>query len=225
MGSNTITTLGKVLSSAFTAGKIIDISMELNERTVVWTADPQPKLTPVCRQPEADCNFTWLDFGAHAGTHIDAPFYLFKDKWTCDQIPLNRMIGPCQVIDLTNVDDEITEEDLSLKSIEHPIILLKTRNSFDPMTAYNPKHIVLSVKGAEYLAERGVTTLGYDYQSFERDGKNNVHHVFLSRSITLLDNLRLADTEEKEYLLVCLPVKVTGIDGAPARAILIDEQP
>lgn len=211
------------LQSSLLSGKIIDISMELNEKTVVWTADPQPKLIPVCRQPEATCNFTWLDFGAHAGTHIDAPFYLFKDKWTCDQIPFTRLIGNCQVLDLTDVDDIITVDHLRKKSISKSMVLLKTKNSFDAMVSYNPTHVALSVEGAQYLIEQGVTTLGYDYQSFEREGKNDVHHVFLSQSITLIDNLRLAATTEKEYLLICLPVKVTGIDGAPARAILVEE--
>ncbi len=202
---------------------MIDISMALNEKTVVWVADPQPKLTPVCRQPEAPVNFTWLDFGAHAGTHIDAPYYLFADKWTCDQIPLSRLIGPCQVLDLSDVVDQITVADLEKKTIDRPMVLLKTKNSYDSMQSYNPTHVALSVEAAEFLVSKGITTLGYDYQSFEREGKNDVHHVFLSKSITLIDNLRLADTAEKEYLLVCLPVKVTGIDGAPARAILIEE--
>lgn len=197
--------------------------MELNERTVVWTADPQPKLIPICRQPEAECNFTWLDFGAHAGTHIDAPYYLYKDKWTCDQIPLTRLMGPCQVLDLTDVAEMVTPEDLKKHPIEREIVLLKTKNSYDPMTAYNANHVAITVEAAEYLIEQGVTTLGYDYQSFEREGKNAVHDVFLSQSITLVDNLRLEKTQGKEYFFLCLPVKVTGIDGAPARAILIEE--
>lgn len=212
------------LTLAFAQGKVIDISMELNEKTVVWTADPQPKLTPVCRQPQADCNFTWLDFGAHAGTHIDAPYYLFADKWTCDQIPLSRLIGPCQVLDLTDVEDEISAADLKRHAIRREIILIKTRNSFDPMQAYNPKHVAMRVDAADYLVQKGVTTLGYDYQSFERQGRNVIHHIFLSRSVTLVDNLRLKDADAGEYLFVCLPVKVTGIDGAPARAILIEQR-
>lgn len=215
--------LESALTAAFANGKVLDISMALNEKTVVWTADPQPKLIPVCRQPEADCNFTWLDFGAHAGTHIDAPYYLYRDKWTCDQIPLSRLMGPCQVLDLTDVEDMIDVADLKKHKIERAIVLLKTKNSYDPMEAYNPQHVAITVEAARYLVEQGVTTLGYDYQSFERQGKNHVHDVFLSQSITLVDNLRLKEAQGREYLFVCLPVKVTGIDGAPARAILIDD--
>jgi len=202
--------------------KMIDISMDLNEKTIVWIADPQPQLKPILRRPKDPCNFTWFDFGAHAGTHVDAPFFLYSDKWTIDQIPLTRMIGKCQVLDLTNINDVITSEDLKKFKITKKIVLLKTKNSFDKMEKYNPKHIAMTVEAAEYIAKKRVTCLGYDYQSFEREGKNDVHDVFLSRNITLIDNLRLRNAEQKDYFLICLPIKVTGIDGAPARAILID---
>lgn len=196
--------------------------MDLNEKTVVWTEDSPPQLKPVCRQPKDDCNFTWLDFGAHAGTHVDAPYYLFREKWTVDQIPFDRLVGRCQVIDVTAVDDIITADDLRKHDITQKKILLKTKNSFDAMKKYNPRHVAMSEDAAEYIIARGVTTVGYDYQSFERAGKNVLHRIFLSKDITLIDNLRLGHVEAKEYLLVCLPIKVTGIDGAPARAILVD---
>jgi len=203
--------------------KIIDISMDLNEKTVVWLQDSPPKLKPICRIPKEGCNFTWLDFGAHAGTHIDAPFYLFSEKWTADQIPFERLIGKCQVLDLTEVEDMIEVEHLKEKLLTQKIILLKTKNSFDPMKKYNPKHVAMTPEAAEYLIGKGITTVGYDYQSFERNGENILHRIFLEKSITLIDNLRLKDAKDKEYYLICLPVKVTGIDGAPSRAILIDE--
>lgn len=202
---------------------VIDISMDLNEKTVVWVKDPQPKLEAVCRMPQAPCNFTWLNFGAHAGTHIDAPYFLFPDKWTSDKIPLDRLMGRCQVLDLTDVDDMIDAEHLQRYRLTQPKVLLKTKNSCDPMECYNPAHVAMTPAAGRYLLGRGVQTLGYDYQSFERDGQNVLHRMFLEQSVTLIDNLRLAQAKAKEYYLMCLPVKVTGIDGAPARAILIEE--
>ena len=127
------------------------------------------------------------------------------------------------MLDLADVDDMITSEHLKMRQIDKQIVLLKTRNSFDPMQSYNPSHVAMTAEAAEYIVAQGVTTLGYDYQSFERAGENIVHDVFLSRSITLVDNLRLKDTEARAYFFICLPLKVTGIDGAPARAILVDE--
>jgi len=203
--------------------KIIDVSMDLNEKTVVWKNDKQPRLEAVARMPAAQCNFTWLSFGSHAGTHIDAPYYLFSDKWTSEQIPFERIIGWCQVLDMTRVKDIITAKDLKEHKIRQKIILLKTKNSYDKMEKYNPRHISLDKAAAEHLISQGVTTLGYDYQSFERNGEIEIHKVFLGKSITLIDNLRLKDTEEKQYFLICLPIKITGIDGAPARVILLEE--
>lgn len=202
---------------------IIDISMELNEKTVVWVDDDQPKLIPLARQPEAPVNFTWLDFGAHAGTHIDAPYYLFNEKWKSDEVPFEVLMGDCQVIDLTDIDDYIEVEDLKKHTIISKRILLKTKNSYDNMKKYNPKHVALSTKAAEYLRDLGIILIGYDYQSFERNGTVDIHRIFMEKNIVALDNLRLKETEEKIYKMICLPVKVTGIDAAPSRAILIEE--
>jgi arylformamidase len=203
--------------------KIIDISMELNEKTIVWVDDDQPKLIPVARKPEAPINFTWLDFGSHAGTHIDAPFYLFNEKWKSDEVPFEILMGDCQVIDLCDVDDYIMVEDLKKHNITSQRILLKTKNSYDPMEKYNPKHVALSVKAAQYLRDLGIKLIGYDYQSFERNGEVNIHKIFMEENIICLDNLRLKDTEEKNYDIICLPIKVTGIDAAPSRAILLEK--
>lgn len=202
---------------------IIDISMELNEKTVVWVDDDQPKLIPLARKPEAPVNFTWLDFGAHAGTHIDAPYYLFNERWKSDEVPFEVLIGDCQVIDLTDIDDYIEVEDLKKHEIISERILLKTKNSYDNMEKYNPKHVALSIKAAEYLRDLGIKLIGYDYQSFERNGAVDIHRIFMEKNIVALDNLRLKQTQEKTYKMICLPVKVTGIDAAPSRAILIEE--
>lgn len=203
--------------------KIIDISMELNEKTIVWVDDDKPKLIPVARIPEAPINFTWLDFGSHAGTHIDAPYYLFNDKWKSDEVPFEVLMGNAQVIDLTDVEDYIEVEDLKKHEINEKRILLKTKNSFDKMEKYNPNHIALSIDAAKYLKDLGIELIGYDYQSFERKGKVDIHRIFMEKNIIALDNLRLKETEEKTYKFICLPIKVTGIDAAPSRAILIEE--
>jgi len=201
---------------------IIDISMDLNEKTIVWTKDAQPELRPILRIPVDECNFSWLNFGSHAGTHIDAPYYLFNDKWPSDKIPWDRIIGRCQVLDLSHVNDMIDEEDLRKCDIKCKIVLIKTKNSFDPMERYNPKHVAMNAKAARYLISQGITTIGYDYQSFEREGKNELHKIFMEKDIIPIDNLRLKDAAAKEYFLVCLPIKVTGIDAAPSRAVLFE---
>lgn len=200
----------------------IDISMPLNEQTVVWVDDPPPQLRPVLRQPEHEVNFTWLDFGAHAGTHVDAPFFLFADKPTADEIPLERLCGPCRVVDLTSIEGTITAADLAGLDLTERV-LIRTNNSHDPMETYNPAFVDMDLDAAVYLVSQGVTTIGYDYQSFERAGANVLHRYLLERQITLIDNLRLANAPAGDYLLLCLPIKVTGIDAAPCRALLLPQ--
>lgn len=203
--------------------EIIDISMDLNEQTVVWRDDAPPELRPVCRIPQGQCNFTWLNFSAHAGTHVDAPFYLFSDQWTSDQIPLTRLLGRCQVLDLSGCNGVITAVDLAAQTILERRVLLKTKNSFDPLQSYNPQHVSLDSSAARFLVQKGVETVGYDYQSFEQEGANELHRIFLQDNVTLIDNLRLGHVAVGLYQLICLPLKVTGIDAAPARAVLIKE--
>ena len=219
---NVNTDVSPPLGKTVNFNEYVDISMELNAKTLVWIEDKPPELIPVARQPEAPVNFTWLSFGAHAGTHVDAPYYLYKEKWTADEIPLARLMGPCQVLDLTHVEHVIEIEDLKKLDITHKKIFIKTKNSYDPLVEFHHKHIVLSVPAAEYLVELGMEMVGYDYQTFELGGSNDVHRAFLKESVTLLDNLRLADAKAQEYFLMCLPVKVTGIDAAPARALLFE---
>lgn len=201
----------------------IDISMELNEETLVWIEDPQPELRAVLRQPADPVNFTWLSFSAHAGSHVDAPFFLYPESWSSDQIPLDRMIGPAQVLDLTHVDDLISVCDLEKLTPIRSRILMRTRNSFDPLRSYNPDHVALSTEAAQWLLDNGVETLGYDYQSFERGGSNEIHSILLKERVTVIDNLRLADAAGGNYTLLCLPLRLTGIDAAPCRALLFPE--
>ena len=92
------------------------------------------------------------------------------------------------------------------------------------MERYNPLHVALDLDAARYLVNQGIKTIGYDYQSSEREGKTDIHRIFMEKDVIVIDNLRLAKTKEKEYLMFCLPLKVTGIDAAPARVILIDDE-
>ena len=136
-------------------------------------------------------------------------------------MPFDTLIGRCQVLDLTFIEDIIKTSDLEKLDIHSKMILLKTKNSQDKMLQYNPKHVSLGVDAAKYLVSKKITTIGYDYQSFEREGKSIIHRIFMTKDIICIDNLRLKSVKSGDYTLVCLPLKVTGIDAAPSRVILI----
>ncbi|MDQ5817726.1 MAG: cyclase family protein, partial [Actinomycetota bacterium] len=104
--------------------------------------------------------------------------------------------------------------------------LLKTRNSILELLSrseFEEGYVGISREAAEYLVEIGAETVGVDYLSVEpfEDKEFNTHHALLGADLVILEGLLLTDVEPGEYLLVCLPLKLAGSDGSPARAILM----
>lgn len=160
---------------------------------------------------------------SHTGTHVDAPSHFIKDGKTIDQISLDRLIGPAQVLDLMTVTDAITSKDLERYEIEPGmIILLRTANSGLNFTdQYNPDFIYLDPSGARYLAQKQVKAVGLDYLGIERgDPDHETHITLMHADIAIIEGLRLAHVPAGEYFMVCLPLSIVGLEAAPARAIL-----
>lgn len=159
----------------------------------------------------------------HTGTHVDGPRYFFKDAKTIDQFNLHKLIGRCIVLDLASVKRAITASDLKKHTIpSDSIILFKTKNSFLPTSAWQDNFIYLDSSGAEYLVEQHVKSIGIDYLALETQAGFPSHKILLKQDILIIEGLRLQDIEPREYELVCLPIKLMGIDAAFARAILLE---
>lgn len=161
----------------------------------------------------------------HTGTHVDGPRYFFKDAKTIDQFDLNKLIGECQVLDLTSIQEKITQKDLEKFDIkENQIILFKTKNSSLSNTGkWQNDFIYLDESGAEYLVNKKVKSIGTDYVALESRVGFPSHKILLKNEILIIEGLRLKDVEPKQYQLFCLPVKLIGLDAAFARAILIED--
>lgn len=161
--------------------------------------------------------------GSHTGTHIDAPRHFIKDGKTINQITLDQLNGPCQILDLTFVEEKITKQDLEKFKLEpDKIILLKTKNSFLEATApFNPNFVYLETSGAEYLASLQIKAIGIDYLGIERNQPDHATHLaFLSKDIPIIEGLRLKEAVNNKYNLLCLPIKLENLEAAPARAVL-----
>lgn len=161
---------------------------------------------------------------SHVGTHVDAPAHFLQKGKTIDQISLASLIGTCAVIDLTNIENSITRQDLeSYQLSKGLIVLLKTRNSELVENApFDPEFIYLDSEAALYCVELGVKAIGIDYIGVERNQPDHsTHHTLLSNNISIIEGLRLEHVAEGFYFLVCLPLPVIGLEAAPARAILI----
>jgi arylformamidase len=135
------------------------------------------------------------------------------------------LIGDCKVLDLTHVDEKIIASDLQKFDIqENDIILFKTKNSLFPDTGkFEPNFIYLDKTGAQYLASKKIKTVGIDYLGIERKQPEHETHITLFESnITIIEGLRLAEANPGVYFLICLPVKIEGVEAASSRAILLD---
>ena len=205
--------------------KIYDISVPIYEGMVTWPNDPKVKIRPSKRISKGDsCNLSRLSFGSHTGTHIDPPYHFLEKGKKVDELPLEVLIGRAWVFEL-DVEKRISVKDikkLDLKGKER--VLFKTANSklWDKKKRFYKEFIYITDKAAQFLVDEGVKLVGVDYLSVEGFSIPNApsHHIFLENKVILLEGTNLSEVEPGEYELICLPIKVKGGDGAPARAVL-----
>ena len=165
-----------------------------------------------------------LTINVHTGTHIDAPSHFLKDGKSIDQMPLGQVVGPCKVLDLSEIETSISEEDLKNHDIAAgDILLFKTKNSSLPATGpFNTSFVFLDESGAHYLTQKQVRAVGIDYLGIERDqAGHGTHKALFGASVTVIEGLRLEHVEPGEYFLMCLCLALQGCEAAPARALLL----
>jgi arylformamidase len=150
------------------------------------------------------------------------------DSTTVDEIELKRLVGPATVYNLGDVNS-ITAADLATLKIPYPTerILFKTKSSsfWEDGTAFRDDYTHISPDGAQWLVDNGVRLVGFDYLSAERYDADEplAHLILLKAEIIIVEGLNLKDIEPGAYTLICLPIKIKGGDGAPARAVLVQE--
>ena len=202
---------------------IYDITMTIHPEMMVYKNKPEKKVK--IKQVnffEKEGHYeSEINFNLHTGTHIDYPLHMIKGGDNSRKENLNALIGPAKVFDLTNVEDKITYEDIKNFKIEKDdFIIFKTKNSFDK--EFNNDFIFVSETAAAYLVEKKVRGVGIDALGIERSQVGYpTHKLLLSNNIIILEGAMLSDVPEDDYTLYCLPLKVTNVEAAPVRAILI----
>lgn len=204
--------------------KIIDISMAIHGQmpTYKGRAEKRPTHWFDKEMPKDSINESVITMNLHTGTHLDSPRHMIRDGWTMDEFPLDKLITPCVLFDLTKVEDCVTKEDLKPLNIqEGDFVLLKTQNSFG--LANSPQFVFIREDAANYLAQKKIIGIGVDALGVERDQPGHKTHLALmDAEIVILEGLNLKDAQEGRYTLVALPLKIQGAEGAPARAVLLD---
>jgi arylformamidase len=211
---------------------IHDISLGIADDMLVWPGDPAVEVLPRLQISNGDAaNVSELRIGTHTGTHVDPPIHFIEGAAGIDEVSLEILFGPATVADLRGHPGPLGRSDFERLDLSPTVtrLLLKTDNS-DQWTKPRPidfetDYTCLSVEAAEWLIERGIRLIGVDYLSVEQKGAagHPVHVKLLSNAVVIVEGLDLSATEPGVYTLVCLPLKILGGDGGPARALLIKE--
>lgn len=205
---------------------IYDITVPLRSGMPIYEGDPGLEIQPWSSMEKGDsANVSFLHFGAHTGTHVDAPAHFIEGAGKLDALPLGILIGPVRVVRVPEDRNEIDPSFLAgcdLDNVER--VLFHTRNSAFWSEGFRKDYTHLLPEAAQMLADRGIKLVGIDYLSIEKfhSGHHRTHLTLLSKGIVIVEGLNLTEVPDGDYELICLPLRIAdgAGDGAPARVVL-----
>jgi arylformamidase len=204
--------------------KLIDVTVPVDANTPVYPGNTPFSLEAMKRLARGDSsNVSTLHMSAHSGTHVDAPRHFFDDAPGTEGLPLEMLMGRTRVVEITSRKG-ITAEDFANIDLSEDIrLLIKTHNStLWASPDFHTDYIGVTESAAKFLVERGVKVLGVDYLSVEvfKTPGAPAHRALLGGGTIVIEGLNLRDVEPGTYDMVCLPLRIVGADGAPARVVL-----
>ena len=198
----------------------IDVSVPIYRGMVHWPDNPAIELDAITHVERGDiATVSALEMGTHTGTHVDGPIHVVPGGAGADAVPLQNLIGPARVIEIEN-PNAVTRAELLDHNLGHAErLLFKTLNS---QRCWNGSEFVsnfvsLAEDAATYLAELNTLAIGIDYLSV---GSPEVHRTLFEAGVVVIEGLNLSGVDPGAYELLCLPLRIAGGDGAPARALL-----
>ena len=191
--------------------RLIDITKDL-VATAPYPGDPAPELTVLSSIGSGDaCNMARLSTTLHCGTHADAPLHFFSGGAPINAVDAERFIGECEVIEVPPGRITGSTVDRLFPRTCRRLLLKGNGLSFFEKT------------GAEEAAYHGYRLIGTDANSIGcPEDEAGPHRAILREGIAVLENLNLSNVKPGKYFLIAVPVKISGAEAAPVRAMLID---
>jgi arylformamidase len=215
--------------------RIYDVTLPLGPSMPTWPDDPSVSMTPALTIEQDGARVSRLSLGTHSGTHVDAAAHLVAGGQDAGALDLHALIGPALVVYLPEVKAVTVAE---LVPAVHTAgggperlsrVLLKTGNSDRGILAgsFTPHYVALASDAAQWLVDQGTILVGIDALSVDTfdDALCTVHRILLARGIVIVEGLDLRQVAPGMYDLLCLPLRIPGSDGAPARAVLVEKLP
>ena len=232
--------------------RLVDLTHAFDSNTVYWPTAPSPfvldrlafGLTPGGYFYSANA----FSAPEHGGTHLDAPIHFAESRQTVDRIPLERLVAPAVVIDVSrqaaaDADYRLTTADVTAFESRHgripagSIVLLRTGWSarWPDRKAYLGDDTAGDASALRFpsfgedaarllVEERAVAALGADVASIDygRSSDFSVHRIAAARNVYGLENLTNLDAlPPTGAVVVALPMKIAGGSGGPVRAIAL----
>ena len=204
--------------------RLIDVSVPLDAQLPTYPHNTPFSLEPIKRIARGDSsNVSTLHMSAHTGTHVDAPRHFFDQGAGTESLPLELLIGRTRVIEIDSRTG-VAAEDLAPIDLSDDIrVLIKTHNSrLWGSPEFHADYVGVTDSGARHLVEHGIKVVGVDYLSVEKFHNPGApaHHVLLGAGTIVIEGLNLQEVDPGVYEMFCLPLRVVGSDGAPARVVL-----
>ena len=204
--------------------RLLDVSVPLGPGLPAYPGNPEFELQPVKRIADGgSSNVSRLVLGTHTGTHVDAPRHFFDSGEGVDALPMDLLIGRARVVDIQQRGG-IGQKELAAAGLREDLrVLLRTPNSaLWNGDGFYKDYTHVTEEGARYLVDQGVKVVGIDYLSVEQFKKPGApaHRALLGAGVVIIEGLNLADAEPGMYEMYCLPLRIAGGDGAPARVVL-----
>lgn len=234
------------------AAQFIDLSYAYDADTLYWPTSPSAFEMEELAYGPTEAGYFYssnvISTPEHGGTHLDAPIHFFADRWTNDEIPLDRLIGPGVVIDVeaqakANRDYRLTVADVTAWEAEHgtipegAIVLLRTgwgaywpdrASYFGDDTPGDASKLSFPSYGEEattlLVKERRVAVLGVDTASIDygRSTDFMVHRIANEANVVGLENVaNLHQLPNSGAWIVALPMKIKGGSGGPVRIVAL----
>jgi len=210
--------------------RIHDVTLPISAEMVVWPGDPAPLVEPVSSIGAGDAaNVSSLRLGSHTGTHVDAPSHVVSGATAVDRLPVDALVGDAWVCHLPSAVRKIDAAALSSAGIPAGTLRLLLRTTNSGLWDGAPHGFVtdftaLAPDGAQWIVDHGMRLVGIDYLSIDSAEAEDlpVHHLLLSGGVVVVEGLDLRGISEGPYWLACLPLRIAGADGAPARVVLVE---
>ncbi len=207
--------------------RIIDISTGISVKTAVYEGDPLPQIEKVSSIENDGFVVSRISIGTHTGTHVDAPSHIFNNGKTIDELHVSTFTGKAVLLDLSSGDFPITADELEKAYVPYNsednvnIILIRSKNSssysLDPDVGRK-----LAPTAGTWILEHGFQVVGVDTLSVDTGSSLVNHELFLQNEMNIVEYLHLSEVVPGIYYFMCLPLKLVGCDGSPARAVLMD---